>query len=99
MANTLIAVLILCVALVSADYNEEIIKRNAFGTMRFGKRSMRLLESGEASGLPRLTRSGASLGTMRFGKRSMASAEYEDLELFTGAKRSAALGTMRFGRR
>ncbi|KAF8355666.1 hypothetical protein PRIPAC_97289 [Pristionchus pacificus] len=74
MAKLLLAVLCLCVALIYAGYNEELMKRNAFGTMRFGKRSMPLFESGEASvTLPRLTRSGASFGTMRFGKRSMAS--------------------------
>ncbi|GMR60288.1 hypothetical protein PMAYCL1PPCAC_30483, partial [Pristionchus mayeri] len=103
MAHTLLAVLIICVALVSAEYSDDLTKRNAFGTMRFGKRSMRLVESGEASaGLPRLTRSGASLGTMRFGKRAMATAELElpeEMDIFPGAKRSAALGTMRFGRR
>ncbi|GMT35314.1 hypothetical protein PFISCL1PPCAC_26611, partial [Pristionchus fissidentatus] len=101
MAN-LAAVFLLIVALVAAEYNEEAMKRsNAFGTMRFGKRALRLMESGDMTSLPRLTRAGASLGTMRFGKRSMASAEYEpeELDLFGGSKRSAALGTMRFGRR
>ncbi|KAF8356279.1 flp-3 [Pristionchus pacificus] len=101
MAKVLLSVLILCVALVYADYSEELVKRNAFGTMRFGKRSASdLLESGEdSSNSPRLTRSGASLGTMRFGKRSMAVGEYATEEMSRDAKRSAALATMRFGRR